>query len=125
MHPSLQRLGSLDLGSVDADVGPFVEQGAVEAFDLAVGLGSVGPSEGVGDAVEALMKDVASIAGTVVGPDPFDTDAVLCEPCLGSGPETGGGDAELVGVDLGVRGAAVTIDRSVDEGVTNTSPSGQ
>ena len=31
------------VGVVEPDVGPFVEQGAVEPFDLAVGLGAVGP----------------------------------------------------------------------------------
>ena len=42
--------------SVDADVGPFVEQGAVEAFDFAVGCGSVGAGAAVVDARAAAQR---------------------------------------------------------------------
>src|SRR5690606_5363043 len=62
-------------------VGPFVEQGAVEAFDLAVGGGPVGPGSGVGDAElgATLAPEDGAVAVAVVGEDPLDRDALLGE----------------------------------------------
>jgi hypothetical protein len=50
VQPSWQRLAPFGFAAVCLGVGPFVEQGAVEAFDLAVGLGPVGTGAFVGDA---------------------------------------------------------------------------
>ena len=50
VEPSLERLVAAKVGAVDADVGPFVGEGAVEAFDFAVGLRRVGLDAGVNDA---------------------------------------------------------------------------
>ncbi len=49
VQPPRERFAALGFGPVGAGVGPFVEQGAVEAFDLAVGLRAVGPGAFVGD----------------------------------------------------------------------------
>jgi hypothetical protein len=49
VQPCGEGVVSFLLGVVGAGVGPFVEQGAVEAFDFAVGLGPVGPGSLVGD----------------------------------------------------------------------------
>jgi hypothetical protein len=45
-----QGCGPFVVGGVEPLVGPFVEQGAVEALDLAVGLGAVGAGEFAGGA---------------------------------------------------------------------------
>ena len=67
-------------------VGPFVDQGAVESFDFAVGGGVVGLGAGVGDAqfVASVLPCVAAVAVAVVGQDPFDCDAALGEPGHGT-----------------------------------------
>ena len=49
-EPAVADVASGFTGPV-ADVGPFLKQDAVEALDLAVGLGSVGASPAVGDRV--------------------------------------------------------------------------
>ena len=43
VEPAVELSAALGLGGVAACVGPAIGQGAVEAFDLPVGLGSVGP----------------------------------------------------------------------------------
>jgi hypothetical protein len=50
VEPGGEGLASFLLGAVGAGVGPFFQQGAVEAFDLAVGLGPVRPGALVSDA---------------------------------------------------------------------------
>ena len=76
-----QGFGAFGVAGVRPLVGPFVEQGAVEAFDLAVGLRPVGPYAFVGDAgrCEGLGEQLGLVAGAVVGQDPFDGDAVGLE----------------------------------------------
>ena len=68
--------------TVEPGVGPAVGQGAVEAFDLAVGLGSVGPGPFVGDAEvgAGVAPGVGAVGGAVVGQHAFDGDAVFGEP---------------------------------------------
>jgi hypothetical protein len=46
-----QGFGAFGVRGVGPQVGPFVEEGAVEAFDLAVGLRPVGADLLVGDAL--------------------------------------------------------------------------
>jgi hypothetical protein len=96
MEPPLERLGALCVGAVDPDVGPLFEEGAVEALNLPVGLRSAGSGERVGGSGECLSEGIASIARAVVGQDPFDADAVVGEPAVGSDPELGGGEPALV-----------------------------
>jgi hypothetical protein len=45
VQPLVELAAPLGVGAVGACVGPFVEQGAVEALNLAVGLGSAGADE--------------------------------------------------------------------------------
>ena len=47
--------------------GGVLGEGAVEAFDFAVGLGPVAPNEGVVHVAEGTIEGSASVAGTVVG----------------------------------------------------------
>ncbi len=49
VEPVWQGGAALGFGGVGLGVGPFVREGAVEPFDLAVGLGPVGPGALVGD----------------------------------------------------------------------------
>ena len=69
MQPAGKRGGAGRLAAVDADVGPLLEEGAVEAFDLAVGLRPVGAGAAMADAGgQAGASEVgAAVARTVVG----------------------------------------------------------
>jgi hypothetical protein len=49
VEPGAESLASFGVRAVGAGVGPFVGQGAVEAFDLAVGLWPVGLGSFVDD----------------------------------------------------------------------------
>ena len=106
-------------GAVGLCVGPFVEQGAVEAFDLPVGLGSVGPGALVGDPGpgQRVAPGVGLVAGAVVGQHPLDGDPGGLEEGLGAGPEGGGGLLALVGQDLAVGQAGVVVDGVVQVAV--------
>ena len=49
VQPVAESGNTVGLRAVRFGVGPFIEQSAVEAFDLAVRLGPVGPGSLVGD----------------------------------------------------------------------------
>ena len=100
-----------------AGVGPAVAHGAVEAFDLAVGLGPVGPGLLHGDAelVAGGVPVAGAVAASVVGQDSFDADTALGIPGHGPGQDAGRGLGGLVVVDFGVSDAGVVV----DHGVTN------
>src|SRR6476620_3045699 len=89
VQPAGQGPGPGSLGGVDPNVGTLDEQGAVEPFDFAVGLGSVGPDPLVGDCVGGAGRGPlpGPVAGPVVGQDPLDGDAVAGEPGDRPGPE--------------------------------------
>src|SRR5699024_748029 len=94
-------------------VGPFVEQGAVESFDFAVGLGPVGACALVGGAAggECLAEDTGAVAGSVIGEYTVDMlDSHAREEGRCPGPESGGGVLFLVGLYLGVGQPRVVID---------------
>jgi hypothetical protein len=99
------------LGAVGLCVGPLVEQGAVEAFDLAVGLRAVGAGALVDDAGcgEGVAPGVWAVAGAVVGQDALDGDPGLGKEVLGAGPEHGGGLLLLIGQDLAVGQAGIAF----------------
>lgn len=42
VEPFAECAAAFDVGAVEAGVGPFVGEGAVKSFDVAVGLASVG-----------------------------------------------------------------------------------
>lgn len=121
VEPACKGSDALAFGAVEAGVGPFVEEGVVEAFDLAVGLGSVGASAGVADAVgvEDGLEGVGAVAEGVVGEDSSGGDAVVGGEGDGSGHEPGGGGAAFVSEDLGVGEAGVVVDGRVDVGVAD------
>ena len=106
------------VGEVGVGVGPFLGEGAVETLDLPVGLGSIGTRELVGDVIaERLGERSRSIAGTIVGEDPFHGDAVILEERVRPRPEPGGGVFLLIAEDLGVGEPGVVIDGMVEERV--------
>ena len=80
------------IADVEAGVGPFVGQGAVEAFNFPVGLRTMRSDAAMLDRSECISERVAQGVGLgVVGEDRFDGDAMLGEPALRPGPERGGG----------------------------------
>jgi hypothetical protein len=113
-----QGFGPLGVAGVGPGVGPFVQQGAVEAFDLAVGLRPVGAGAFAGGAEvgQRLVPGAAVAVGEgVVGQDPLDAvDAVGLEPGRGPAQEGGAGGGLLVGVDLAVGQAGVVVDGGVE-----------
>ena len=82
MQPAGKRGAAGRLAAVDADVGPLLEEGAVEAFDLAVGLRPVGAGAAMADAggQPGASEVGAAVARTVVGEHGPDADAALGEP---------------------------------------------
>jgi hypothetical protein len=113
-----QGFGPLGVRRVGPEVGPLVEERAVEAFDLAVGLGSVGAGEFAGRAEvgeDVVPGQALAVGPGVVGQDPFDAgDAVVVEEGGRAGQEGRAGRDLLVGVDLAVGQPGVVVDGGVD-----------
>src|SRR5512138_1831238 len=122
MQPSLEGGGAGGVGSVDAHVGPFVEQGAVEAFDFAVPGGPAGwePSMLRAGRFDGSSEGACPVAGAVVGLGDLDANPEITEPRVGTVPERDRGRGLLVGKDFAVGESAVAVDRGVDERVTDT-----
>jgi hypothetical protein len=75
-----------------ADFGcdPFIEHGAVVAFDFAVGLWPVRAGAFVLDVwAQGVFERVGAVAGAVVGQHPFDGDSAGFEVGVGAQPESG------------------------------------
>jgi hypothetical protein len=91
-------------GAVEASQSPAVGQGAVEAFDLAVGLGPVGPGLLRLDAEfgAGVAPGAGFVGWSVVAQHAFDGDAAGGEPSGGIAQDFDGGRGLLVIVDLGV-----------------------
>ncbi len=70
---------AFSVAGIRAHVRPFVEQGAIQALDFAVRLRAIGARALMDDAggAESLGEQPGSVAGTVVGEDTLDGDAVL------------------------------------------------
>ena len=102
-----------------AGVGPLRGEGAVEAFDLPVGLGPVGAGEFVLDLAEGVVEEPGPVAGPVVGHHPQHGHAVGGIEGVGALPEPGGGFFLLVGQDLRVDDSGVVVDCGVQEGMTD------
>src|SRR5215468_6947292 len=119
VQPAGQGSAAGSFAGVGLGVGPFAEQGAVEALRFAVGLGSVGTSTAVsaGRFGHGGRPDPRPVAGAVVGQDAVDLDAHGREPGRGAAPEPGCGVPLLVGMDLAVGQAGVVVDGGVDVAV--------
>src|SRR6266536_277096 len=90
VQPAIKGAVACGFAAVGTDVGPLVEEGAVEAFDFAVGGGPVGACEGVLDVAERGVELPAAVAAAVIG-DGAPTYAV---------PTAGWDAPELLDVDV-------------------------
>lgn len=81
VQPAGVGVAAFGFGVVGVCVGPFFEEGAVEAFDCVVGLWPVRPGAFVDDvrAGEGVAPESGFVAGPVVGEYSRDGDAVACE----------------------------------------------
>ena len=102
----------------DLVVGSFGGEGAIEAFDLAVGPGAERFNEALfgPEACDGFLEcGGVSVGESVVGEDPFDLrDPVLRAEFRHPDQHAGGGYAFLVGVDLDVGESAVVVDHGVN-----------
>lgn len=116
MQPNGERIAAFLFTDVGPGVGPFVEEGAVEAFDLPVGLWTVGAGAFVGDPCigQCVGSSARAVAGAVVGQDALDGDPGLAEEVLRPGPERGGGLFLLIGEDLAVGQAGIVLNGVVE-----------
>lgn len=82
---------------------PFIDHGAVVAFDFSIGLRPVGAGELVLDpGAERLSKRAGPVAGAVIGEHAQDSDPVTREEGVRSFPEPGSGLFAFIGDDLGI-----------------------
>jgi hypothetical protein len=71
VEPAGEGGDSFSLGAVGPCVGPFLQHGAVEPFDLAVGLGAVGAGALVLDVrAQGSGEGVGAVAVPVIGQHP-------------------------------------------------------
>ena len=103
--------------AVGVGVSPLPGGRLDEALCLAVGLRRVGPGEDVADLGLGAdpSKELGSVAGTVVGHEPLDLDAMGAKEGESAQQEAGGGLLAFVGQDLGVGEARGIIDADVEE----------
>lgn len=119
MQPAFVCCGALGFAGVGLRVGPFRGQGAVEPFDLAVGLWPVGPGPFVLDVLaERRGENVGPVAGAVIGHHRGHGDPEVGEERVRSFPEPGRGLLAFVVEDLRVRHPRVVIDGVVQIPVT-------
>lgn len=121
VEEACQGYGAFLAGGVGPPVGPLVKEGAVEAFDLAVGLRPVGADLLVGDAGrgQGLGEQLGLVAGAVIGQDAIDGDALVREERVRPFPESDGGVLAFVGQDFAVGQAGVVVDGGVDVAVAD------
>ncbi len=119
VEPVWQGVAALGFGGVRLGVGPFVGESAVEPFDFAVGLGSVGPGALVDDGELRACSSprLRAVARAVVGQDALDGDAGGGIPGVRAVQERGGGVFALVGEDLGVGETGVIVQGGVQVAV--------
>ena len=90
VQPRRQGLSTALIGGIRADVGPFLEQGAVEALHIAVGLGMPGLREALHRTAlqhGGLEGEGTAVHPGVVGEDALDHDAMGGEKRCRPGPE--------------------------------------
>ena len=117
LEPGCQGCGAFVVAGEGLAVGPFGEQGAVEAFGFPVLPGAVRLDEDLFDAA-SFSADLAqgpAVGPGVVGHQPLDAgDAVGCVVAQRSVQEVRAGPALLVGEDLAVGQPRVVVDHGVD-----------
>src|SRR5699024_8626532 len=118
VQPPGQGCVALRGGRVELGIGPAVAHRAVEAFELAVGLGPVGSGSLVLDAqVSACISpSPGAVARAIVGENPLDHDASFSEPLRGPAQDPDRCRGLLVSTDLRIGDPGVVIDHRVDVG---------
>ena len=114
----VERSGAGVVGPVGPHVGPFLEQGPVDPFDLPVGLGAAGPDPHVlhVEPCEGVTEgDGPGVGERVVGHHGLDGDAVVGEEPVCTCVERRARVARLVRGGSQSREAGVVIDHGVDE----------
>src|SRR3989304_3922162 len=117
VQPDWELFGSTIRVRVGRSIGPFAQRGLNEAFGLAVGLGRVGPGADVLEVeIAAGVAEVeGSVAGAVVGHDPFEGEGEALVVGEGGFEEGDGATLLLVGEDLREGQARGVVDADVDE----------
>jgi hypothetical protein len=102
---------------------PLTKSGLDKTFGLAVGAWCIRPSEDEPDVASAaeLTKAKGTVAGTVVGEDTAEADAVASVETEGGVEEADSGTASLIGIHLGVSDAGVVVDGDVEILVAETT----
>lgn len=72
-------------------------------------------------AAQALVPEPRSVAGSVIGDDPFTANTDVGEPGFGAGPELCCGGGLFVVKDLGVGQSGAVIDGGVDIAVADAT----
>ncbi len=101
VEPVWEGVAPLGLAGVVPGVGPPVGQGAVESFDLAIGLRPVGPCVFRGDAqvVAGVAPEPGTVGRAVVRQDPGHGDPAIGEPRSRPREHSSRGSGGLVIVD--------------------------
>jgi len=112
VKPGRECVPACWLGRVEPFERRSFTHGAVEAFDLPVGLRPVGVGLLRFDAqiVARVAPGVGFVGGTVIGEDTFDGDAAGSEPRRGSTQHADRGDRCFGVVNRGVGDAGVVVD---------------
>jgi hypothetical protein len=119
----VRGLRARSFGATDPKVGPLLEQGAVEALHLAVGLRLVlaGRVKRWGDPAgrAELREGGAAVGGAVIGEHRLGNHAACGEPDLSPSPERRRRYRAFVCQHLAVGEAGVVFDRRVDVSAAN------
>src|SRR5699024_10604986 len=101
VQPPGQGCVALRGGRVELGIGPAVAHRAVEALELAVGLGPVGTSSLVLDTQVStcISPSPGAVARAIVGENPLDHDASVGEPRCSSAQDPDRGLGPLISTD--------------------------
>jgi hypothetical protein len=113
VQPPGEFVASLGIAGVEAGIGPFVGQRAVEPLHFSVGLGPVWVGAAMFDVAQGVTKSVRAVAGSVVGQHFPHGDSAFGEPGVGPYPEGGGGLFAFIGEQLGVGQSRVSVQGGV------------
>src|SRR5699024_7613471 len=118
VQPPGQGCVALRGGRVELGIGSAVAQSAVEALELAVGLGPVGTSSLGPDAQVStcISPRVGAVARAIVGENPLHHDASLGEPRCSSAQDPDRGLGPLISTDLRIGDPGMIVDHRVNVG---------
>lgn len=121
VEPVIKRGGPSRLRAVDADIGPLVEEGAIEALHLPIRARRIGPCAtmpypefGTGTGEKA-----AAVCRAIVGEDSLGPDTPIREPGHRTLPEGDCSHSAFIGKHLAIGEAGMVIDHGMDVGIAN------